>query len=161
MPDKTYKEINGTTRVGDALRWMKDAGKKFGPDLLDIAGKVTGVSALNVLSDKIDSDTNLSKEDKMMLKANIEMDKLEMKNISNRWKYDMQSDSWLSKNVRPLCIIALTIMLFVFVILDSALDKFTVDKEWIFLHKAILLTVYAAYFGSRTVEKVNKTRQNR
>ena len=160
MPEKTYKERNGTTRVGDALRWMKDAGKKVAPDLLDIAGKVTGVGALSALGDKIDGDPDLSQEDKMMLRANIEMDKQEMQNISQRWKSDMSSDSWLSKNIRPLTLAFLTASLFIFVILDSALEGFTIDQEWIFLMKNLLITVFVAYFGSRGAEKFNKINKN-
>ena len=44
----TYKEINGATRVGDALRWLAKQGKNFAPELLQVAGSVTGISSLNL-----------------------------------------------------------------------------------------------------------------
>ena len=156
MPDKTHKERTGKTRVGKALQWLANTGKKVAPDLLDLAGSVTGVDALSRLGDKIEGSTELSEEDKMMLRANIEMDKQEMKNISQRWKSDMSSDSWLSKNIRPLTLAFLTASLFIFVILDSSLEGFKIDDEWIFLMKNLLITVFVAYFGSRGYEKGSK-----
>ena len=41
MSETTYKGKNGTTRVGDALRWLVTKGKSVAPELLDIAGNIT------------------------------------------------------------------------------------------------------------------------
>jgi hypothetical protein len=68
------------------------------------------------------------------------------------------SDSWLRKNTRPLTLIFLTVMMTLFVILDSTENKFVVKNEFIDLLKYLLVTVYAAYFGSRGWEKINKTK---
>jgi hypothetical protein len=160
MPDKTYKERNGTTRVGDALRWLTDTGKKIAPEILDIAGTVTGVEGLNRLSDKINGSTELSEFDKKMLNEQLKLDIHEMKSISSRWKSDMTSDSFASKNIRPYTLAFLTISLTVFIILDSSGDNFKVDEAWINLLKNLLITVYLAYFGSRGVEKFNKISKN-
>jgi hypothetical protein len=160
MPDKTYKERNGTTRVGDALRWLTDTGKKIAPEILDIAGTVTGVEGLNRLSDKINGSTELSEFDKKMLNEQLKLDVQEMKSISSRWKSDMTSDSFASKNIRPYTLAFLTISLTAFIILDSSGNSFKVDEAWINLLKNLLITVYLAYFGSRGVEKFNKITKN-
>ena len=59
-----YKKENGTTRVGDALRWLLKQGKEVAPELLKIAGNVTGIEALEVLASKIGADDKLSEADK-------------------------------------------------------------------------------------------------
>ena len=65
----------------------------------------------------------------------------------------MSSDSWLSKNIRPLSLAFLTITLFIYVILDSSLDTFKIDSEWISLLGNLLMLVYGGYFGARTLRK--------
>ena len=74
--------------------------------------------------------------------------------ISDRWKADMASDSWLSKNVRPLSLISLLGFLFVIIITDSCDIPFEVKGGYIDLMEALLLTVVVAYFGGRSAEKV-------
>ena len=66
----------------------------------------------------------------------------------------MQSDSWLSKNTRPLTLIYLTICMTLFISFDSVGMAFEMDIAWIELLKTLLVTVYVAYFGSRGAEKV-------
>ena len=155
-PKPSYKEKNGTTRVGDSLRWLVDKGSIVAPELLDIAANITGVNALSVLGDKISGSTDLSETDKKILLSQIEMDKEDMVNISNRWKYDMQSDSFLSKNIRPICLGFLTLAMTLFIIFDSLNINFNIDPVWVDLLKTLLVTVYLAYFGSRGVEKFKK-----
>ena len=155
-PKPSYKEKNGTTRVGDTLRWLVEQGREVAPELLEIAGSLTGVKALSELGAKISGSNELSETDKKMLLAQIEMDKEDMINISNRWKYDMQSDSFLSKNIRPLCLGFLTLAMTLFIIFDSLNINFNIDDVWVDLLKTLLVTVYLAYFGSRGVEKFKK-----
>jgi len=156
----SYKEKNGTTRVGDSLRWLVDKGSVVAPELLDIASSLTGVKALSALGNKISGSTELSETDKKMLLAQIEMDKEDMINISNRWKYDMQSDSFMSKNIRPYTLAFLTFAMFLFIILDSSNINFNIDPVWVDLLKTLLVTVYLAYYGSRGVEKFRKITKN-
>jgi hypothetical protein len=156
----SYKEKNGTTRVGDSLRWLIDQGKDIAPELLTIAGSITGIQALTALGEKISGEPNISELDKQMLLAQIEMDKEDMKNISDRWKYDMESDSFLSKNIRPLSLGFLTLAMTCFIILDSSSINFNIDPVWVDLLKTLLVTVYLAYFGSRGVEKFKKITKN-
>ena len=74
--------------------------------------------------------------------------------ISKRWESDMTSDSWLSKNTRPMALIFLSFMAVAFIWVDSHHEiSFTVEQEWIELLKQLLTTVYVAYFGSRGFEK--------
>jgi len=155
-PKPSYKEKNGTTRVGDTLRWLVEQGREVAPELLEIAGSLTGVKALSELGAKISGSNELSETDKKMLLAQIEMDKEDMINISNRWKYDMQSDSFLSKNIRPICLGFLTLAMTLFIIFDSLNINFNIDPVWVDLLKTLLVTVYLAYFGSRGVEKFKK-----
>ena len=83
----------------------------------------------------------------------LEQDTVEMQEISKRWASDMQSDSWLSKNTRPLTLIFLTVSMVLLVLLDSFEIQFDVDSGWVDLLKSLLITVYVAYFGSRGAEK--------
>jgi hypothetical protein len=84
---------------------------------------------------------------------------LEMQEVTKRWQYDMSSDSWLSKNIRPLTLAFLTATLFIYIILDSSIQGFKIDDNWIDLLSSLLLLVYGGYFGARTVEKVVKHRK--
>ena len=98
-------------------------------------------------------DAVLPPEDKEKALKLLEMDMVEMQEISKRWASDMQSDSWLSKNTRPLTLIFLTISMVLLVLLDSFEIAFEVDSGWVDLLKSLLITVYVAYFGSRGAEK--------
>lgn len=72
--------------------------------------------------------------------------------ISKRWNSDMNSDSWLSKNVRPLTLAAVMI----FLILMTFFEGFgisSVDERWIGLWELVSLTVIGGYFAVRSVDK--------
>ena len=82
----------------------------------------------------------------------IEMEK----NITERWKMDMQSDSWLSKNIRPLVLIFLVVSTVLLVFIDAGVISFNVEAKWTDLLQLVLITVIGAYFGGRSLEKVKK-----
>lgn len=151
-----YKDKNGTTRVGDALRWLVKQGKEVAPEILKIAGNVTGIEALEQLADKILTNKTLTETDKQMLLEELRFDMIEMQETTKRWQYDMQSDSWLSKNIRPLSLAFLTLSLFLYIILDSSLEGFKIDESWIDLLSSLLLLAYGGYFGARSMEKISK-----
>lgn len=151
-----YKEVNGTTRVGDALRWLARQGKDIAPELLELAASVTGIDALEKIADKISGDKKLSAEDKELLLKELEYDMIEMQEVTKRWQYDMASDSWLSKNIRPLALAFMTLTLFLYIILDSSLDNFSIKDSWIDLLSSLLLLAYGGYFGARSAEKITK-----
>ena len=77
-------------------------------------------------------------------------------NITDRWKADMNSDSWLSKNVRPLVLIFLVVCTVLMIFIDAGSIKFTVEEKWTDLLQLVLITVIGAYFGGRSLEKRNK-----
>ena len=78
------------------------------------------------------------------------------KQVTERWKVDMQSDSWLSKNIRPLVLIFLCVSTVLLIFIDAGVISFEVKASWIDLLQLVLITVIGAYFGGRSLEKVKK-----
>jgi len=74
-------------------------------------------------------------------------------NITDRWKSDMNSDSWLSKNVRPLVLVFLVVSTVLMIFIDAGVLAFNVEEKWTDLLQLVLITVIGAYFGGRTMEK--------
>ena len=78
------------------------------------------------------------------------------KNITDRWKADMNSDSWLSKNVRPLVLVFLVVSTVLMIFIDAGTINFEVEPKWTDLLQLVLITVIGAYFGGRSLEKRKK-----
>jgi hypothetical protein len=78
------------------------------------------------------------------------------KEISSRWNADMKSDSWLSKNVRPLVLIFLVVSTVLMIFIDAGTINFVVEPKWTDLLQLVLITVIGAYFGGRSLEKTKK-----
>ena len=96
-------------------------------------------------------------EAKRKLKEVILSHEAEMqRNVSDRWKADMNSDSWLSKNVRPLVLIFLVVSTILMIFIDAGTINFTVEAKWTDLLQLVLITVIGAYFGGRSLEKRKK-----
>ena len=96
-------------------------------------------------------------EAKRKLKEVILSHEAEMeRNITDRWAADMNSDSWLSKNVRPLVLIFLVVSTVLMIFIDAGAISFTVEEKWTDLLQLVLITVIGAYFGGRSLEKRNK-----
>ncbi|WP_052143564.1 hypothetical protein [Wocania ichthyoenteri] len=150
----TYKEQHGTTRLGDFLRSI---GKG------DLLKKVLGAGAEIITGDikgavetLLKGSDELTEEQRIFSLKLLESDVKENEEISKRWSYDMQSDSWLSKNIRPLVLAYLIGVTSVYIILDSSIENFQVAEHWVRLLTSILLTTIAAYFGGRSYEKTRK-----
>ena len=111
---------------------------------------------LGVVKNLISSDNKIKAIDKEQAMKLIEQDIAEMKEVSSRWGSDMKSDSWLSKNTRPLALAFLTLSAVLMMAVDSFHLQFDVDEAWVNLLKTLLVTVYVAYFGSRGAEKITK-----
>ena len=79
-------------------------------------------------------------------------------NITDRWTADMHSDSWLSKNVRPLVLIFLVVCTVLMIFIDAGTISFTVEQKWTDLLQLVLITVIGAYFGGRSYEKGTKVK---
>ena len=149
MGSKKFKD----TKIGKFL-----AGTV--PSIIDTVGDVLpddGVFGL--VKNLIHKDPALPPEDKEKALKLIELDLIEMQEISKRWESDMKSDSWLSKNTRPMSLIFLTISMVILILLDSFELNFVVNENWVDLLKTLLITVYVAYFGSRGAEKFQAIRK--
>lgn len=123
-------------------------------------GKVFG--GLLGKADSIIDEVVTSKEEKLTLKNAMQKMLLDseatvQENVTERWKSDMNSDSWLSKNVRPLVLMFLVICTMILVFIDAGVIDFKVEERWINLLEITLLTVIGAYFGGRSIEKVRDT----
>ena len=135
------------TKVGKFL-------SKTAPGILDLAGDVLpDAGVFGLIKNLIHKDPVLPAEDKEKALKLLEQDMTEMQEISKRWESDMKSDSWLSKNTRPLTLIFLTVSMVLLIFSDSIGDSFEVNSGWVDLLKSLLITVYVAYFGSRGAEK--------
>jgi len=102
-----------------------------------------------------------SKEEKLEAERKIQTlianHEVEMeKTITDRWKSDMKSDSWLSKNVRLSVLIFLVVSTVLMIFIDAGTINFVVEDKWTDLLQLVLITVIGAYFGGRSLEKVKK-----
>jgi len=146
MSKKKFSE----TKVGKFL-------STAAPGILGVAGDILpDAGVLGIVKNLITKDTTLPPEDKEKAMKLLEQDMVEMQEVSKRWSSDMKSDSWLSKNTRPMTLIFLTVSMVLLIFSDSLGDNFDVDSGWVDLLKSLLITVYVAYFGSRGAEKFRK-----
>ena len=125
--------------------------KLFGGGAADLVKSVGGV---------IDN-LHTSKEEKLeaekQIKNMIMGYEAEMqKQVTERWKLDMNSDSWLSKNIRPLVLVFLVVATVLLIFIDAGAINFKVEDKWTDLLQLVLITVIGAYFGGRSLEKVKK-----
>ena len=96
-------------------------------------------------------------EAKQKMKELVSNYEVEMeKTITERWKVDMNSDSWLSKNIRPMVLIFLVVATVLMIFIDAGMLTFEVKDTWVDLLQLVLITVIGAYFGGRSLEKVKK-----
>ena len=74
--------------------------------------------------------------------------------LTDRHNADMNSDSWLSKNIRPLMLITIVLTYVVFSVLDDNIGSFNIRNEYVELLSDWGKSIMAFYFGGRTLEKV-------
>ena len=125
--------------------------KIFSSGASDLIGSIGGV---------VDNLTT-SKEEKLeaerKIKELVSNYEVEMeKTITDRWKSDMASDSWMSKNVRPMVLIFLVVSTVLMIFIDAGVVSFNVEAKWTDLLQLVLITVIGAYFGGRSIEKTKK-----
>jgi len=118
-----------------------------------IVAAIDGGNPIDVVK-AISKDKDIPAKDKEMMLADLQQDVIEMQEVTKRWQSDMSSNSWLASNIRPLSLAFLTLSLFVYIILDSSLEAFKIDDEWVSLLGNLLMLVYGGYFGARTLEKI-------
>ena len=149
MEKKKFSE----TKVGSFL-------SEKAPKVLEAIGSVLpDQGTLGIVKNIITSDDDIEPHDKEMALKLLEQDIVELKEISSRWRADMKSDSWLSKNTRPLTLAFLTLSSVFIMFVDSFHMQFDVDTAWVDLLKTLLVTVYVAYFGSRGAEKITNIKK--
>ena len=130
---------------------------------MNILGMLTGGGAKDLVDGVGGVIDNLHTSEEEKLEANQKIKELvsnyevEMeKTITERWKVDMNSDSWLSKNIRPLVLIFLVVATVLMIFIDAGVLAFEVKDTWVDLLQLVLITVIGAYFGGRSLEKVKK-----
>ena len=120
-----------------------------------ILGKVVD-NAEGILDKVITTDKEReeakAKIKQMLLDAEAKM----QEEVTARWKSDLQSDSWLSKSIRPLVLAWLVVCTTLLIFIDAGVIMFKVEDKWVDLLQLVLITVIGAYFGGRSYEKIKK-----
>ena len=130
---------------------MSILSKVFSTGAGELINKVGGV--IDNLHTSAEEKAAAEKQIKdMILGYEAEM----QKQVTERWKLDMNSDSWLSKNIRPLVLIFLVVCTMLLIFIDAGKINFSVKDSYVDLLQLVLITVIGAYFGGRSLEKVKK-----
>ena len=126
-------------------------GKLFSGGAAELVKGVGGVidNLHTSKEEKLEAERKIKE---LMANYEVEMEK----NITSRWEADLKSDSWLSKNVRPLVMIFLIVCTMLLIFIDAGAINFEVKSTWVDLLQLVLITVIGAYFGGRSLEKVKK-----
>jgi len=126
-------------------------GKLFSGGAAELVKGVGGVidNLHTSKEEKLEAERKIKE---LMANYEVEMEK----NITSRWEADLKSDSWLSKNVRPLVMIFLIVCTMLLIFIDAGAINFEVKSSWVDLLQLVLITVIGAYFGGRSLEKVKK-----
>ena len=121
------------------------------------AGASDLVSSIGGVVDNLTTSKEEKLEAERKIKELVSNYEIEMeKTITDRWKSDMASDSWMSKNVRPLVLVFLVVSTVLMMFIDAGVLSFNVEAKWTDLLQLVLITVIGAYFGGRSIEKVKK-----
>ena len=125
--------------------------KIFSGGAADLVKNVGGVldNLTTTKEEKLEAERKIKE---LIANYEIEMEK----NITARWEADLKSDSWLSKNVRPMTLIFLIVCTMLLIFIDAGAIKFNVKDSYVDLLQLVLITVIGAYFGGRSLEKVKK-----
>ena len=130
---------------------MSVLGKIFSGGAAELVKGVGGVldNLTTSKDEKLDAERKIKE---LVANYEIEMEK----NITSRWEADLKSDSWLSKNVRPVVLIFLIVCTMLLIFIDAGAISFNVKDSYVDLLQLVLITVIGAYFGGRSLEKVKK-----
>ena len=125
--------------------------KLFGGVGGSIAEKISGIIDKHTFS-KVERAQFEKEMEEIFIKAELDLEK----EITERHKYDMQSDSWLSKNIRPLLTIFSLFLYTLFAISDGNLGGFDIQDQYVDLLGQIVIMSLGFYFTSRGIEKTAK-----
>ena len=130
---------------------MSILGKVFSAGAGKLVENVGGIldNLTTTEEEKLDAQAKIKD---MIMSYEAEM----QKQVTERWKMDMNSDSWLSKNIRPLVLVFLVVATVLLIFIDAGVISFKVQDKWTDLLQLVLITVIGAYFGGRSLEKVKK-----
>ena len=128
-----------------------------------ILGKLfgnAGGSVIDKISGVVDKFVHTKDEkaafEKEMTKILIDAEAAMQKNVTDRWKADLEHGNWLTRSVRPLVLVFLIVSTVLMVFVDSGSVNFNVEQKWTDLLQLVLITVIGAYFGGRSFEKFKK-----
>jgi hypothetical protein len=110
---------------------------------------------------KVIDNLTTTDEERLAAKLKIEelleqADKDAQDQVTARWESDMNSDSFLSKNIRPMVLIYLTVIFTILSFFDGNVGEFKIAEQYVPIFQSLLITVYGAYFVGRTWEKSKK-----
>ena len=125
--------------------------KIFGAAGGGIAEKISNIVAKHTFSKE-----DQARFEKEMTEVFISAESEMQKNVTARWEADANSDSWLSKNVRPMVLIFLVVSSVLMVFIDAGWIEFEISQSNQALLQLVLITVISAYFGGRSMEKIRK-----
>jgi|TARA_R100000700_G_C3052281_1_gene71039 hypothetical protein len=126
----------------------KILGKIFGNAAGGVVEKLAGVADKFITTG--DEKRKFQKEmETIFINAEAEM----QKNVTERWKADLEHGNWLTRSVRPLVLIFLIVSTVLLVFIDSGSIKFKVEEKWVDLLQLTLITTVGAFFGGRSYEK--------
>lgn len=129
---------------------------KFLQKIFGGAGGAVVDKLANVADRFIRTKDEKAEFEKQMTEIFIEAEAAMQKNVTERWKADLEHGNWLTRSVRPLVLIFLIVATVIMVFIDSGSIAFEVEEKWTDLLQLVLMTTIGAYFGGRSVEKFKK-----
>tara|TARA_X000001036_G_C20248941_1_gene631342 strand:- start:101 stop:511 length:411 start_codon:yes stop_codon:yes gene_type:complete len=127
----------------------KAAGSLLGGDTIKDVG--------NIIDNLHTSEEEKSAAKQAMQEVLIKAEQSAQAEVSARWEADLKHGSWLSKNIRPITLIFLTAVFVILSVFDGNMGEFTIGSAYVPVYQTLLMTVYAAYFAGRSIEKVKKS----
>jgi len=154
MDKKELKNNGKGTAVGNALRFLVKQGKNIAPELLDIAGSITGIKGLNSLGDAIRGSDEISDFDKELLLKELELDMVEMEEATKRLQSDNQYV--ITRLIRPVSFLMMLMMFISIVLFDGNVGEFKINEAYIPVIQSLFSIMVIFYFSSRGIEKISK-----
>ena len=127
---------------------LKAVGSLLGGDTIKDVG--------NIIDNLHTSDEEKAEARQKIEQLLVEAEQKAQVQVSARWEADLKHGSWLSKNIRPITLIFLTGVFVILSVFDGNMGEFTIGAAYVPVYQTLLMTVYAAYFAGRSIEKVKK-----
>ena len=123
-----------------------------------LSGLFSGLfkSAEGILDTTITNKEELQQVKNELEKIVNEAEKNASNQVTDRWKSDNLSDNKLSKNIRPMSLIFVTIVFVIISFMDGNVGEFKLNESYIPVYQTLLLSIYGAYFVGRTITKIKK-----